>query len=263
MSTLPLQDYRILITRGKEQSAGFKAGIEKNGGIPLIVPLIDFQLSTNTEEVAEAFRQLSNYEWIILTSQNGVRFFFELANKYKVTRCIPKIAVIGAKTAKSLERYGYAADFIPKEFVAERFIEEFKPLLQAESRVLVAKGNLARTVIADTLNETGATVDEVIIYETVLPKDSKEQIVRLLREQEVDVITFTSSSTIHHFMKIVEQYKLHPYLESLIIACIGPIAKKTALQHGLQVHVCPGVYTTEAMLNDIITFIQTKGGAPQ
>ena len=73
-----------------------------------------------------------------------------------------------------------------------------------------------------------------------------------MRAQEVDVITFTSSSTIHHFMQIVEQYQLHPLLERIIIACIGPITKKAALQYGLQVDICPGEYTTEAMLQELI-----------
>ena len=84
MNTLPLKDYRILITRGKEQAKRFKASIEQYGGIPIIVPLLDFQLPTNMTEVEAVIHHISNYDWLVLTSQNGVRFFFELVEKYGV-----------------------------------------------------------------------------------------------------------------------------------------------------------------------------------
>ena len=128
--------------------------------------------------------------------------------------------------------------------------------LDGDTQVLLAKGNLARTIIPKAIHQVGASCDEVIVYETVLPKENIEQLVHVLREREAEVITFTSSSTIHHFMQIVEQYQLHPYLESLIIACIGPVAKKTALQYGLKVDICPEVYTTEAMLKDLAIYLQ-------
>lgn len=256
MNTLPLKDYRILITRGKEQANLFKASIEQYGGIPIIVPLLDFQLPTNMAEVRAGIRQLSNYDWLILTSQNGVRFFFELVERYGIADSLPKIAVIGTKTEKTLLEYGYKADFIPHQFVAESFVEEFMPLVDAGSHVLFAKGNLARTIIADEMNKAGVNCDEIIIYETVLPQESVQKLVYVIQAREVDVIMFTSPSTIHHFMQIVEQYELHPLLESLIIACIGPITKETALQYQLKVDICPSEYTTEAMLQELITYIK-------
>ena len=216
-----------------------------------------FNCLTNLTAVERVIQHISNYEWFILTSQNGVRFFFKLIEKYDVPRhTLPKIAVIGTKTEEELVRYGYKADFIPKQFVAEAFVEEFVSKLDGDTQVLLAKGNLARTIIAEAINQVGASCDEVIVYETVLPKESVQQLVHVLREREAEVITFTSSSTIHHFMQIVEQYQLHPYLESLIIACIGPVAKKTALQYGLKVDICPEVYTTEAMLKDLAIYLQ-------
>lgn len=256
MNTLPLKDYRILITRGKGQADRFKATIEQYGGTPIMVPLLAFQLPTNLTAVESVIQRISNYEWLILTSQNGVRFFLKLIEKFHVPpHILPKIAVIGTKTEEELVRYGYKADFIPKEFVAEEFVEEFVSQLDGDTQVLLAKGNLARTIIAEAINQV-ASCDEVIVYETVLPKESKEQLVHVLREREAEVITFTSSSTVHHFMQIVEQYQLHPYLESLIIACIGPVAKKTAVQYGLKVEICPEVYTTEAMLKDLAIYLQ-------
>ncbi len=262
MNTLPLKDYRILITRGKEQAERFKTMIEQYGGTPIIVPLLDFQLPANLEAIEATITNMTSYDWLILTSQNGVQFLFELMEKYGVSASLPKLAVIGTKTQEELERYGHMADFVPNQFVAEAFIDQFLPLLHTDSRVLLAKGNLARNVIAGGINKAGASCDEVIVYETVLPKESIPRLVHILREREANVVTFTSSSTIHHFMRIVEQYGLHPYLESLIIACIGPIAKKTAEHYRLKVDLCPDTYTTEAMLQELLTYTKNKGGTP-
>ncbi|AZV44607.1 uroporphyrinogen-III synthase [Peribacillus asahii] len=260
MTKLPLHDYRILITRGQGQVAHFKAMIEQYGGTPITVPLLDFRLPDSHEAIKATLSHLSDYDWLVLTSQNGVRFFFELAGEYAKSQSLPKIAVIGTKTAEALQHYGYHADFIPNEFVAEGFVAEFIPQLSPRSRVLVAKGNLARTIISGAIEEIGAACDELDVYETVLPEASKQKLVEVITTEEVEVITFTSSSTVHHFMQIVAQYELHRYLESLIIACIGPIAKKTALHYGLEVDICPNVYTTEAMIQDLVAYTKAKGG---
>ena len=257
---LPLKDYRILITRGKGQVEGLQTLIEKNGGTPLLVPLLDFTLPENLEEVQERLNHLSSYDWIILTSKNGVDFLFRLLGKQ--LDVLPKIAVIGSKTEEALNGYGYEADFIPSEYVAESFVSEFIKLLEPDARILLAKGNLARTVIAEAINEEGALCDEIIIYHTILPEESERKLVQLIRDQKLDIITFTSSSTVNHFIKIIEQYELNTYIEGLTIACIGPICAKTATKHGLHVAVCPDVYTTEAMVEEVIRYIgkKPKGG---
>ncbi|MFF2286053.1 uroporphyrinogen-III synthase [Peribacillus butanolivorans] len=252
----PLKDYQVLITRGKRQADGLKASVEKNGGTPLLVPLLEFTLPDRREEVQQRLDELDSYDWIILTSQNGVEFLFALLGKKPVR--LPKIAVIGSKTEEALKRHGYVADFIPSQFVAEGFVSEFISLLQPGSRVLLAKGNLARAVIADELNKTGAFCDEVIVYHTVLPGESERKLVQLIVSRKIDIITFTSSSTVEHFLQIIDRNKLGTYIESIIIACIGPIAAKTASKHGLTVDVCPDVYTTEAMVEELIRFIVKK-----
>lgn len=257
----PLKDYRVLITRGKGQADGLKDSIEKNGGTPFLVPLLEFTLPDHMEEVHQRLGELLTYDWIILTSQNGVDFFFKLLGKQPLK--LPKIAVIGSKTEAALKRHGYKADFVPAQFVAEGFVSEFMTLLDPGSRVLLAKGNLARAVIAEAINEGGASCDEVIIYHTVLPRSSEKKLVQLITNHEIDIITFTSSSTIHHFLQIMERCELDTYIDRIIIACIGPIAAKTAEKHGLSVDVCPDVYTTDAMVADLIRFIvkrNNKGG---
>ncbi len=257
----PLKDYQVLITRGKGQADGLKESIEKNGGTPLLVPLLEFTLPDHMEDVQQRFEELLTYDWIILTSQNGVDFFFKLLGNPPSK--LPKIAVIGSKTEIALKRHGYKADFVPAQFVAEGFVAEFNTLLDPGARVLLAKGNLARAVIAEAINEAGAICDEVIIYHTVLPRSSEKKLVQLIKNHEIDIMTFTSSSTVNHFTQIMKSHELDTYIDRIIIACIGPIAAKTAEKHGLSVDVCPDVYTTDAMIAELIRFIlkrNKKGG---
>ncbi|MGM9957079.1 MAG: uroporphyrinogen-III synthase [Peribacillus sp.] len=254
---LPLKDYQVLITRGKGQAEGLQTLVKKNGGTPLMVPLLEFTLPENLEEVQERLNRLNSYDWVILTSKNGVDFLFRLLGKQQHV-VLPKIAVIGSKTEEALNAYGYEADFVPSEYVAERFVSEFITHLEPGERVLLAKGNLARTVIAEAINETSASCDEMIIYHTILPQESERQLVQLILNGKVDIITFTSSSTVNHFIQIIEQYELNTYIKDLVIACIGPICARTASRNGLHVSVCPDVYTTEAMVEEVVRYIVKK-----
>lgn len=249
---LPLKDYQVLITRGKGQADQLKALIESKGGTPLLVPLLEFTLPEDQKDIQDAFTELESYDWIILTSKNGVDFFFKLIGNRPISS---KIAVIGRKTEEALHRYGYEADFIPTEFVAEGFVSEFMDRIVTGSRVLLPKGNLARTVIAESIRQAGASCDEVIIYETILPKESERMLVPLLREGKIDIVTFTSSSSVNHFMQIINRNHLQSCVDRLVFACIGPISAKTAEKHGLAVAACPKEYTTEEMVEEMVNYI--------
>ncbi|MFJ5621783.1 uroporphyrinogen-III synthase [Peribacillus loiseleuriae] len=250
----PLKGYHVLITRGRSQAASLVEKVESYGGDAVVVPLIDFILPDNVEQLSHYIRHIHEYDWLILTSQNGVDYFFRLLEEQAPVK-LPRIAVIGSKTEEYLMSRGYSPDFVPLHFVAEAFVEEFIPMLKRSSRVLIAKGNLARTVIAERIREAGAQCQEMIIYQTVLPEESEQQLLGLLSLERLNIVTFTSSSTVHHFMKIVKKHHLQANLDKLIFACIGPIALKTAESYGLSVAVCPEVYTAEAMIDCLVEYI--------
>ncbi len=249
----PLKDYQVLITRGKGQADGLKESIEKMAERRFLFHCLSSPFLIIWKMCISGLKSCVTYDWIILTSQNGVDFFFRLLGNQPLK--LPKIAVIGSKTEAALKRHGYKADFVPARFVAEGFVAEFNTLLDQGARVLLAKGNLARAVIAEAINEAGAICDEVIIYHTVLPRSSEKKLVQLIKNHEIDIMTFTSSSTVNHFLQIMKSHELDTYIDRIIIACIGPIAAKTAEKHGLSVDVCPDVYTTDAMVAELIRFI--------
>ena len=242
---------KVLLTREESDNKEFADLIMKEGGNPLIIPMIGFRPSRLDKTAKEKLANISKYDWLILTSKRGVEHFFQQMGAPSI---LPKIAVIGAKTEKALRQYGHVPQFVPSQFVAECFVDEFIPLLHKESKVLVVKGNLARHLISERIKESGHTCDEVILYENAMPEESEEKLCETIKNERIDVITFTSSSAVHHLMKVVEKYALQSYISSCFIACIGPIARQTAEAYGLQVHICAEPYTIEGLVAELIAY---------
>jgi uroporphyrinogen-III synthase len=254
MTSLPLANKKVLVPRGKGQAKPFSDLVKKFGGIPVEIPLIAFRPIQKNDELKEIFAALHTYDWIIFTSNVTVDTFFSMADR-EVSENLPKVAVIGARTKEVLNQRGIPVEFTPNEYVAEGFVKEFLPFVVPGMKVFLPKGNLARDYIATSLRERGAIVTESVIYETYAPDDSKRKIVDMLVKRELDVLTFTSPSTIDHFLEIVRENHLFDSISDCLIATIGPVSEKRALQCGLPVHVSPKEYTVKDMVLAIIDYL--------
>lgn len=252
-----LHNKTVMIPRGKSHAKPFSELVARNGGIPVEIPLIAFKPVAASEKLLNILANLHTYDWIVFTSNVTVETFYSFIKKSRTL--LPKIAVIGEKTKEVLVDMGEKVDFVPEEYVAEGFIDEFLPHVNQGERILIPKGNLARDYISAALKRKGAIVDEIIIYETFLPEESRGKLVKMLTEESLDILTFTSPSTIDHFMKIVEENNLTDRLEHCIISCIGPVSKRKAEQCGLKVHAMPERYTVEEMLKSIAKYINIGG----
>jgi uroporphyrinogen-III synthase len=253
---LPLMGKSILVPRGKTEAKSFSTLVEKYGGVPMEIPLIAFQSITPSTVLREKLDALHTYDWIIFTSNVTVETFLCFYQNQIPT--MPKIAVIGVRTAAVLEKKGYHVHFVPDEYVAEGFVREFLPHVTKGMKILIPKGNLARDYIAESLINAGALVDEIIVYQTYLPEDSKQLLKTSLVEKKLDVLTFTSPSTVDHFMEVVNENQLHKNIEDCLIACIGPVTKDRIEFVGLKVDVSPDKYTVEDMLKGIVVHIQNN-----
>lgn len=249
----PLLDKKVLVPRGKDQAASFSRLVEKYGGIPVEIPLIAFRPIQKNQRLSACLEKLDTYDWIIFTSNVTVETFFSFVEGEAL---LPKIAVIGKKTAKVLNERGLPVAFVPSAYVAEVFVDEFLPRVGRGSRVLIPKGNLAREYIADSLSKAGAIVDEVVIYETYLPEESKAKLVEMLKGGELDILTFTSPSTVDHLMEVVSACGLESRLKESIIGCIGPVTEKRLREYGLPVHAAPEEYTVEEMIKSTIAYLE-------
>ncbi len=251
----PLLDKKVLVPRGKGQAKSFSQLVEMYGGIPVEIPLIAFRPIERNKCLQEYLEALDTYDWIIFTSNTTVETFFSFIDD-SAKQVLPKVAVIGKKTEGVLKKRGIPVDFVPSVYVAEAFVEEFLPYIHKGSRVLIPKGNLAREYIASSLAEAGADVHEVVIYETYMPDESRTALAGMLADNELDILTFTSPSTVDHLMDVVKSHGLEERLKSCVIGCIGPVTEKKLRKYGLTVHASPEEYTVKEMLKSTITFIE-------
>lgn len=253
----PLKGMKVLIPRGKRQAKSFSELVKGYGGVPVEIPLIAFRPVETSNALIDVSSRLHSFDWLIFTSNVAVETFLSFVD-ISNQKALPKIAVIGERTESFVNSKGLHAEFIPKEYVAEGFVQEFLPFVEQGMKILIPKGNLARDYICSALSEKGAIVEEVIVYETFFPDESRKLLKEKLAAGELDILTFTSPSTIDHLMSVVKENNLHSSIEHCIIGCIGPISKEKARRYGLTVHAAPQVYTVHNMLKSIIAYIENK-----
>ena len=257
MNKRPLVGKKILITRARDQSTEFATHLRGLGAEVIEFPTIEIVPPSSWEPLDRAIGQLNSYDWIIFTSANGVIFFLErLGGKGKVYR-LPsslKVCAIGPATANQLKKKGIRVNYIPKEFVAEAILERFKKMNVEGKRILLARAKKARDVLPKGLMEGGAKIDVVEVYRTVKPKGGAKGLKNLLIEGNLDVITFTSSSTVNHFVELLKKEDLKKLLKGIAIACIGPITALTAKELGMKVHIQPKEYTILSLAQAIVQF---------
>jgi uroporphyrinogen-III synthase len=255
LKPLGLKDKKVLVPRGAGQAKSFSQLVEKYGGISIEIPLIAFRPISLTVQLQRAMSEIYTYDWIIFTSNVTVETFFSFY-KNKETQSFPKIAVIGRKTEEVLQERGYEAEFVPSAYVTEVFADEFLPIVPSGAKVLIPKGNLAREYISTSLINHGVNVDEIVIYETYMPNESRKKLAKMLSEDQIDILMFTSPSTVNHFMSVVKEHNLESHIKRCVISCIGPVTEKRLLAHGLPVHVSPEEYTVKDMIQSTIQFLE-------
>jgi uroporphyrinogen-III synthase len=255
IQSLGLKNKKVLVPRDKKEAQTFSRLLERYGGIPIEIPLIAFRPVKVDQHLQQVLETLDTYDWIIFTSKVTVETLAALIGSGKLSK-LPKIAVIGKKTEEALQKNGLTAQFLPSKFVAETFVEEFLPYTYQGMKICIPKGNLARDYIAKSLRAGGAIVEEAIVYENYMPEESQEKLKSLIAGRKLDILLFTSSSTVDHFMDVVTKYQLEKQLEDCLIGCIGPITEEKLKSYGLTVHASPKVYTVEEMINSINSYLE-------
>lgn len=240
---LPLFGLGVLVTRASEQAESFAQLLRGGGARAYEVPVIDIRPPEDWTAVDAALQRLAEYDWIVFTSANGVRHFCDrLRTNGRDARTFAgaKLCAIGPDTASALGAYGLRADLVPEQFVAESVLESltaYRP-----RRVLIPRARVARDTLPAGLKAAGAEVDVVEAYRTELPPAAAPRLRELLASEDVDVVTFTSSSTVTNFIQLSGKPPA-----ATKVACIGPITAATAREHGLQVDIIAEEYTTAGL----------------
>lgn len=283
-TTLPLFGQRILVTRTREQASTLSERLSALGAIPIEFPTIRIVPPTNWTELDSALKRLfghgypgdGGYTWLIFTSANAVNICCErlLTLGYNLSAIHNvRIATIGPATAAALTRYGLTADLIPDEYraegVATAIIEDFQrrgePIVG--KRILLPRAAEARKILVTELQQAGAIVDEIVAYYTHSASSDDVQgqaTLRRLQAGELDILTFTSSSTVRNFMQwlldceeqgIAQATHLVTQNPHLQIACIGPITAQTARECGLTVTIEATMFTIDGLIEAIVQSI--------
>ncbi|MZH05359.1 MAG: uroporphyrinogen-III C-methyltransferase [Nitrospinae bacterium] len=253
---LPLFGKTVVVTRKGDQAEGMIDRLRELGAEPFFFPVIETVAPDDWAPLDEALNHLSRYDGLIFTSVNGVRFFFqrlkEIQQDIRNLKDV-RIYTIGPKTAEAVQELGMVVDVVPDEFVAESLLESIKDI--KGKRFLIPRAKVAREVLPVKLREMGAQVDVAPAYQTILPGLKSDTLAKRLKSGAIDVLTFTSSSTVKNFLALTGE-PLLPEIKKTRIACIGPITAKTAEDAGLKVDILPEEYTVASLLDAIEDYFQ-------
>ena len=255
----PLFGKRIVITRSREQSGELVDLLESLGAEPIEAPMIRIAPPDDYGPLDAAVAEAGTYDWIIFTSANGVDFFMRrLAAGPGDIRDLKgvKIVASGPATADRLAGHGLKIDLEPAESRAEAIVQSLRGIGDLKGkRFLLPRADIAREVLPEELRKSGADVTEVIAYRTVLAEVEREgdpDIYRMLLEKRVDVVTFTSASTVKNFVQVFGADQAPDLLNATIVASIGPVTAEAAEQCGIRTVIMPEEYTIPALVDAIV-----------
>lgn len=254
----PLAGLRIVVTRPVQQAHALSETLRKLGAKTIELPTIEIIRVEDPSRLDRALRNLKNYDWVIFTSVHGVRFFLERLRVLKISpeSLIPlKVAAIGPATAATIERAGKRPDFVPKEYISERIALGLGAV--RGKRILLPRADIASRKLPALLRERGGSVDEVIAYRTVIPRGFTPERLKSVLADGVDVITFTSPSTVRNVARVLGDAEGQNFLRKVKVACIGPVTAQAAEEVGLDVDVVAKTHTINALVEAIVDEART------
>ncbi len=253
----PLFGKKILITRPKIMAGLFSSKLKLLGAQTCIYPMIEVvkEVKIDAKRLISGIKQS---DWVIFTSRGAVDICFgELVNKGLDARLFAhaKVAVLGGETQAELKERGIIADIIPKKFFMESLADEFKKIDIRKKRIFIPHSRQGRKLLVDELRAQGAIIDEMFIYSVCRPLQANARKLRkLVKNEQFDFITFTSSSCVHQFMKFLKKEKT--LLNKQKFACIGPVTEKTLQGHGFKAETAAKVFTIEGLIKAMLTSLK-------
>jgi len=249
----PLFGKKIVVSRARAQASAFAEKLEELGAEIIEFPAIKIIPPADYTCFDKSLDSLADYRWVIFTSENGVKYFFNrIRDKKKDIRELKeaRLCAIGPKTREALEEKGLRVDLMPEEYRAEKVVEALAGKIASGDRVLLPRADRARKLLGESLEKLGAVVDNVEAYRTVYGDGDAGLLRRLLKDKGVDMVTFTSSSTVNNLVDLLgdEAARL---LDGVAVAAIGPITADTARQRGLEVKAEAEEYTIDGLVKAI------------
>jgi uroporphyrinogen III methyltransferase/synthase len=254
----PLFGKRVLVTRPRDQAAEMVDRLSILGAEAIEAPMIRIVPPEDLGPLRRAADSVETFDWIVFSSANAVEMFMSvLLDGKRDVRSLkgPRLCCVGTGTAERLARYGIKADLVPDEFRGEALVYAMAETGSIEGRrILVPRADIGRDVVVEGLRNAKALVSDVVAYRTVLEdaqQDDGPDVYRMLLDDEIDVVTFTSPSAVRNFASIYGKEQTIDLLSRTIVAAIGPVTSDAATQLGLTVKVQPTVSTIAGLVDAI------------
>lgn len=259
----PLAGVRVLVGRARHQAGALSGELRRLGAEVIEIPFIEIRRPHSYKPLDSALKSIANYDWLILTSVNGVEALFSRwerlhqGKKSGMGTGALRVAAIGPATKKAIEQRGMRVDIMPKEYVAESVCSSLSAEV-AGKRVLLVRAKVARDVIPRELRKVGAHVDVVEAYETVVPASSRARVRAVMKNPQgrPQVVTFTSSSTVKNFVALLGSRGAvnNAIADGMLTASIGPVTSATLKESGLKVDMEAKEFTIPGL---VATLTQT------
>jgi uroporphyrinogen-III synthase len=256
----PLTGVRVLVGRARHQARALSGELRDLGASVLEIPFIEIRKPRSFKALDSALRSLAEYDWLILTSANGVDAMWERLTKLRLKHNFKhlNVAAIGPATKKAIEQHGVHVGIVPQEYLAESVVRSLRRRVNGK-RVLLVRARVARDVIPRELRQAGANVDVVEAYETVVPRSSRTKLQSALKNpgQRPHVVTFTSSSSVRNFVTLLGTHLAN--LDGIRLASIGPVTSSTLRELGFRVDIAARKFTIPGLVEAIVRFISKQG----
>jgi uroporphyrinogen III methyltransferase/synthase len=254
--TRPLFGKTVIVTRSRDQASEFSEQLIDLGANVLEFPTISITDPDDFAPLDKGIKGLESTDWIIFTSVNGVDSFFhrlfDLGGDIRDLKGV-KICAIGPATTEKIKEFHIKVDCQPPKYVAESVVDEFKKIENLKGKqILMPRADIARSYLPEELQKMGAEVADVVAYKTVVASNGDTAILESLKDGKVDIVTFTSSSTVRNFVKIVGEDNLASFKEKVKFASIGPITTKTAEEMDIEVSIKADEYTIPGLTKAIV-----------
>ena len=249
----PLFGRRIVITRAADQAPDLIHRLADTGAEVISFPTIEIAPPTSWTQTDQAIEAIERFDWIVFTSSNGVGMFFQrlktLGGDIRDLKGL-RVAAIGPKTGASLNALGLRVDALPREYRGEALADALGNV--KGQRILLAQALVARDILQKTLVARGADVTVATVYRTLKSRPLGDELRKRLLSKEIDVVTFTSSSTVEGFIQHFSARDRRTIFDHTKAAAIGPITAATLKEHGIHPTIRAKRYTTESLADAIV-----------
>lgn len=260
--TKPLAGRTVIVTRAASQAEELTTLLENYGAQVIVCPTIEIRALDNYERLDEALDHLYGYDWLILTSTNGVEFFLKrlLERSLKIEDLDDiRVCAIGQRTADKLHEAHVHVDIVPSQSTAEGVFAALSEFVGGTERLrglnlLLPRALVGRDALPKALEDAGARIDVVPAYQTVLPENLDRGRLSAMLAGSADCIAFTSPSTIKNLAKLFDTHDLSTTLPGVAVACIGSVTATTAVEYGLNVDIQPEQFTAASLAHAIAAY---------